>query len=130
MIVAAPVFLLAARIARLFVSDPAVITLVVPILGAACVSVVFSGVEGGCLGPLRASGDTRWPLYGQLVGMYLVALPVLGVGVVANLGLTTVMAAVVLEKAVPAGITYWRFRSGAWRAISRQYRPETTPSVD
>lgn len=129
-IVAATVFALAGQIARLFVAEPAVIALVVPILGAACVSVVFSGVEGGALGPLRASGDTRWPLYGQLVGMYLVALPVLGVGVVANVGLSAVMAAIILEKAVPAAITYWRYRSGAWRAISRQYRPEPTASMD
>lgn len=104
--------------------SPVILPLVTTFVAVASVSAVFSGVEGGTLGPLRASGDTRWPLYGQLLGMYVVALPVAALGLVTPLGVVAVYAALVLEKLVPAAVTYARYRAGTWKVVSRGYRPD------
>jgi putative MATE family efflux protein len=111
-------------IARLFVSDPTVLPLVTVFVAVACASVVFRGVDGGAVGPLRASGDTRWPLYSQLAGMYLFALPIAYLGYVTPLDELALYASLVVETAVPAAVTYYRFRSGTWRVVSRAYRPD------
>ena len=113
------------QVGRLFVDDPAVLGLVATFVAVACASVVFRGVDGGATGPLRASGDTRWPFYSQLLGMYLFALPVAAVGVLLPaVGVLALYASLLVETAVPAAVTYHRFRSGTWRVVSRAYRPD------
>jgi len=42
---------------------------------------------------------------------------------VTQLGVTALFVALVLETAVPSAVTLWRFNTGAWRAVSRDYRP-------
>jgi putative MATE family efflux protein len=124
LVVAAALLPFSRGIARLFVSDPTVLPLVTVFVAVACGSVVFRGVDGGSVGPLRASGDTRWPLYSQLAGMYLFALPLAYLGHVTALGELALYASLVVETAVPAAVTYYRFRSGTWRVVSRSYRPD------
>lgn len=128
-LIAVGVFVFARPISRVFVDDPSILPLVTVFVAVAAVSVVFSGVNGGATGPLRASGDTRWPLYSQLAGMYAVALPVayLGTANALGLGRPALYAAIVLEMAVPAAITYYRYRTGCWKVVSRSYRPEAAP---
>ncbi|RKS81097.1 putative MATE family efflux protein [Haloarcula quadrata] len=123
-VVAAMLLPFSRGIARLFVSDPIVLPLVTVFVAVACASVVFRGVDGGSVGPLRASGDTRWPFYSQLAGMYLFALPLAYLGYVTPLGKLALYASLVVETAVPAAVTYYRFRSGTWRVVSRSYRPD------
>ncbi|MBX0322688.1 MATE family efflux transporter [Halomicroarcula sp. F13] len=125
LLVAAALTPLSRQISRLFVDEPAALGVVTVFVAVACVSVVFRGVDGGATGPLRASGDTRWPLYSQLAGMYLFALPVAYVGVlVPAIGVFALYASLLVETAVPAAITYYRFDSGTWRVVSRSYRPD------
>ncbi|QLG49416.1 MATE family efflux transporter [Natrinema halophilum] len=131
------VFVFAEPIGRLFVDDPSVLPLVTTFIAVACVSVVFRGVSSGATGPLRASGDTRWPFYGQLLGLYGFALPVALVGAISvplpyvesvtPLGIGALYAALILETLVPAIVTYYRFTTGHWKVISRAYRPEPSP---
>jgi putative MATE family efflux protein len=116
-------FVLAGPVSRLFVSDPAVWPQAAALIRATSVSVVFWGVMNGALGPLRAGGDTRWPFYGQVAGLFLCALPVAYLGATTALGITGLYAALVLETVVPAAVTYARFRSGRWRTVSRAFRP-------
>ena len=133
---AAIVLVFADQIGRLFVSDPSVLPLVTAFIAAACVSVVFRGVSGGATGPLRASGDTRWPFYGQVLGLYGFALPVALMGAVSApvpflepvtpLGIDALYAALLLETFVPAAVTYYRFTTGHWKTISRAYRPDSS----
>ncbi len=126
LLVAGAVFVTAGSVGRVFVADPTILPLVTVFLYAACVSVVFQGVTGASTGPLRASGDTRWPLYAQLVGRYLVGLPLIALAVaVPEIGVRAVYVSIVAEMAVPAAIVYYRFRSGIWKVVSRRYRPET-----
>ncbi len=117
----------AEQIARLFVDDPAVVPLVVPFIYAACLGVIFQGIEGGAVGALRASGDTKWPLYAKLAGLYVVGIPVAYLGVITPLGVVAIYLAFVAETFVPASITYYRLRTGAWKVVSRAYRPEVSP---
>ncbi|WP_436907814.1 MATE family efflux transporter [Halosimplex marinum] len=85
-------------------------------------------------GSLRGAGDTRWPLYGTVLGTYAVRLPVaslalpagfavtvLGVSVPlgASMGYTAVFAAIVADFYVKAAVNTGRFRSGKWRDVAR-----------
>jgi len=133
---AATVLAFAEQVGRLFVDDPAILPLVTTFIVVACVSVVFRGVSGGATGPLRASGDTRWPFYGQALGLYAFSVPVAylgaapvsipGLGTLPALGIGALYVALVLETLVPAVVTYYRFAGGRWKAVSRAYRPETS----
>lgn len=120
---AAVVFVFAAPVGRLFVENPAVLSLVEPLIRAACISATFWGVVSGATGPLRASGDTRWPFYGQALGLFVFAVPLAYLGTVTALGVAALHLALVSEAAIPAVVTYYRYRSGRWTAISREYRP-------
>ncbi|THE63888.1 MATE family efflux transporter [Salinadaptatus halalkaliphilus] len=137
LVTAALVFVFAEQVGRLFVDDPSILPLVTTFIAVACVSVVFRGISGGATGPLRASGDTRWPFYGQVLGLYVFAIPVAALGAVSvpvagletavPLGIGALYAALILETLVPAVVTYYRFESGHWKAISRAYRPDSSP---
>ena len=120
---ASAVFVFAHPVARLFVSDPAVLPVTVALIRATSVSVVLWGIVTGAKGPLRASGDTRWPLYGHVVGLLAFVLPAAYLGATTPLGIVGLYLALLLETGVPAAVTYYRFRSDAWKLVSRAYRP-------
>lgn len=120
---AGAVLVLAGPISGLFVSDPAVLPTTVGLVRVTCLSVVLWGIVTGAKGPLRASGDTRWPLYGHVLALLAFVLPVAYLGAVTPLGVTGLALALLLETGVPAAVTYYRFRSDAWKLVSRAYRP-------
>lgn len=117
------VFVLAYPIGGMFVDDPNILSTTVPLIRMTCLSVILWGVMNGSLGPLRASGDTRWPLYGQILGLFFFALPVAYLGAVTSLGIAGLYIALLLETGVPAAVTYYRFRSEKWKIVSRAFRP-------
>ena len=120
---AAAVFALAAPLSRVFVTDPAVLPTTIFLIRATCVSVVLWGVVTGAKGPLRASGDTQWPLYGHGIALVAFVLPAAYLGATTALGVAGLALALILETAVPAAMTYYRFRSDVWKQVSRAYRP-------
>lgn len=122
-IAATAVFVGAGPISFLFVDDPALVPIATPLIRATCVSVVLWGVMNGAMGPLRASGDTQWPLYGQVAGLLVCTLPVAYLGAVTPLGMIGLYLALLLETGVPAAVCYARFRSEKWKLVSRAYRP-------
>jgi putative MATE family efflux protein len=117
------VFIFAEPVSRLFIDDPAILPLTATLVRVTAVSVVLWGVVNGAKGPLRASGDTRWPLYGQVAGLVVFALPLAYLGATTPLGLLGLYLALLLETGVPAAVTYYRYRSDQWVAVSRAYRP-------
>nr|WP_258096045.1 MATE family efflux transporter [Salinibacter sp. 10B] len=123
--VALVVFAGAAPVSRLFVSDAATLATTTALVRAACISVLLWGFMSGGMGPLRASGDTRWPFYGQIAGLFGFALPAAYLGATTGLGLWGLYASLVLETGVPAAVIYYRFRSKAWMRISRTHRSAT-----
>ncbi len=122
-LVAAVVFAFAGPISHLFIDDPDIVHTAAMLIRITCVAVVLWGVTNGSMGPLRASGDTRWPLYGQIIGLFAFALPVAYLGAVTPLGIAGLYIAILLETGIPAAVTYYRFRSGKWKIVSRAYRP-------
>lgn len=123
LLVAVVVFVFAEPIGRVFVSEPPMLPLVTVFIQIATISVIWNGVNSAASGPLTASGDTRWPLYGQLVGLYLCAIPLAYLGAVTSLGIAAVYCALVVETMVPALVSAYRFRTGHWKVVSRSYRP-------
>lgn len=118
-IVGVAVFGFAPWIAALFTGEAAVAEQATLLIRAACGSVVLWGLLNGSMGPLRAGGDTRWPFYGQLIGLFGFALPVAYAGAATSLGLWGLGAALIVETGVPAGVIYARYRTGTWMQRSR-----------
>jgi Na+-driven multidrug efflux pump len=83
----------------------------------------------GAMGPLRASGDTTWPFYGQIVGLFGFALPLAYLGATTPLGLWGLYSTLFVETAVPAAVIYYRFRTEQWKLVSRSHRAATVGST-
>ncbi|WP_336326555.1 MATE family efflux transporter [Halovenus sp. HT40] len=121
----AVVFLTAPWIAQLFVSGPGEIAQAAVFVRVSAVAAVLLGANGAVVGALRGAGDTRWPFVATVVGQYAVALPVAAAGLVSPLGVAGLYGALVLGAGVPAIINVWRYRSGRWKVVSREYRPSS-----
>ena len=128
-LVGVSVFGVAGPISALFVTDPAVQATTSSLIRAACVSVFLWGLMNGAMGPLRASGDTTWPFYGQIVGLFGFALPLAYLGAVTPLGIWGLYGTLFVETAVPAAVIYYRFRTEKWKLISRATRRATVGSA-
>ena len=126
LVAAALVVALAPWIARLFVSGSAELAQTIPFIRVSAVTAIFAGVNGSLTGALRGAGDTTWPFVASLVGQYVVALPAAVLGLVTPLGVGGLYLAIVLGALVPIGFNLWRYRSGRWKAVSREYRPSTS----
>jgi putative MATE family efflux protein len=125
-VAAAIVAAFAEPIVRLFVNDPtgATVAVAVGLVYAACVAVIPQGVAGTAAGALDATGDTRWPFYSRAVGMFGLAIPVAYLGATTSLGIWGLYLAYMGQTLLPAAVNYYRFSTGRWRAISREYRPD------
>ncbi len=76
MTVSAALFaLLPAQLVGLFTVDPAVIRIGVGLLLVAAVFQLFDGVQAVTTGALRGLGDTRTPMIVNLVGHWIIGLP-------------------------------------------------------
>jgi MATE family multidrug resistance protein len=76
MTLSAVAFLLAPRlIASAYTNDPATIALAAALIPIAGVFQVFDGTQVVSIGLLRGTGDTRTPMVMNLIGYWLVALP-------------------------------------------------------
>jgi putative MATE family efflux protein len=104
-------------------SDPSV-PVAVTLVYAACLAVIPQGIGRTAAGALDATGDTRWPFYSQALGMFGVSIPLAYLGATTSLGLVGLYLAFFGETLVPAAINYYRFSTGKWKVISREYRPE------
>ncbi|MFB6138723.1 MAG: MATE family efflux transporter [Halobacteriaceae archaeon] len=110
-------------------TDPAV-PVAVALTYAACLSVVAQGVTSPVAGALDATGDTRWPFYSRALGMIGLAVPIAYLGATTPLGLAGLALAYLVQTVVPAAINYYRFATGRWKAISREFRPESATADD
>jgi Na+-driven multidrug efflux pump len=123
---AAVVGLFATDIVVLFVespSDPSV-PIAVDLVYVAALAVIPQGVSAAAAGALDATGDTRWPFYSRVLGMFGGAIPLVYLGATTELGMLGVYLSLFAETCIPAAINYYRFGTGKWKAISREYRPD------
>jgi len=121
-VMATLLFVFADWIATLFADEPAAVAATVPFLMVMAVSLVGLGLDNTVSGIISAGGDTRWPLYARLVGLYAFMIPIAYLGGVTHLGVLALYLAVTAETAVPALVTFYRFTTGEWKVISRRYR--------
>jgi MATE family multidrug resistance protein len=76
---------LPASLARIFTPDPNVIAAVLPLLAVAAIFQLADGAQVVASGALRGAGDTRFPFVANVVGHYVVGLP-LSLGLAFGLG--------------------------------------------
>lgn len=132
LIVALGLILAARPIAHVFGTESVELTV-------AFIRVFGLGVAGFSIsrtmrGGLRGAGDTRWPLYGAIIGAYILKLPIallalpagftIALGPIAimpglGLGYIAVFAAILAEMYARAVVNTFRFHTGAWKEIGR-----------
>lgn len=107
-----------AQLVGLFIADPAVVEMAVPILRAAGMVQPALAVSFITLGALRGAGDTRWPLFSRLLTTWGVRLPLtfLVVGWL-GMGLNGVWLAMCTDFTLQAILALWRFSAGRWQRI-------------
>jgi putative MATE family efflux protein len=122
------VFLFIDPIVVAFVSNASapVVPIAVSLVSAACVAIVLRGISGAASGPLDASGDTSWPFYSQLFGVFGVSIPLAYAGATTSLGVSGLYLAFLAETTIPAVLNYYRFSTDKWKQISRSYRPDAS----
>lgn len=145
LLLAAVLMLYARPIAHLFGTE-------YPDMTVTFVRVFGLGVAGFSIartmqGGLRGAGDTTWPFYGAMVGIYLFQIPVaflalpagVAVATVAGVtiapglgwGLMGIYAAILGEMYIRAGVNSYRFWTGKWKQVARESEAgagEETPS--
>jgi MATE family, multidrug efflux pump len=76
MLMAAVVFLVApVPLIELYTRDPRVLAVGPSLLGVAAAFQIFDGIQTVCTGALRGLGETRVPMLANLVGYWLLGLP-------------------------------------------------------
>jgi MATE family multidrug resistance protein len=135
---AATLVAVAPSIVRLFTSDPAVVTTGVALLMVAALFQLSDGVQVVTTGALRGTGDTRTPMVANLVGHWILSLPLgsslcfaLGYGVV---GLWFGLAAGLSAVAGGLLFVWWRrsnalvAATGSGRDVRAHVRPAAAPT--
>jgi MATE family multidrug resistance protein len=109
----AAVFLLApSLLARLYTPDPKVLAVALPLVRLGGLFAVFDGIQAVAIGILRGIGDTRAPVAINLLGFWLIGMPVsLVLGFPAGLGPTGLWWGLVIGLAVVALVLLLRVRS-------------------
>ncbi|MCA9607372.1 MAG: MATE family efflux transporter [Myxococcales bacterium] len=62
-------------LSRILTDDPHVVAAAAPLLAVAAAFQISDGVQAVAAGALRGAGDTRWSLVSNVVGHYLVGVP-------------------------------------------------------
>lgn len=115
LVIAAAFFVFAPELAALFSKTPEVQGQVVSVLRLIALFQPFAALVQVMGGALQGAGDTRFPLYATLVGIWAIRL---GIGsilaVVLGLGLMGIWCAYALDLVVRGLLLAWRFKRGAW----------------
>lgn len=112
-------FLAAPWIALVFTADPAVVELTVLFIRVHAVSIPATGLFFSVGWALRGAGDTRWPFYATLVGIYGIRLPLSYLlGYMLGFGILGIWVALPIEYYLRSLIVGQRFQTGAWKAVT------------
>jgi putative MATE family efflux protein len=105
-------------VARLFVTDPAVVDAAVPFIVVLAAAQPLMAIDFALGGALRGAGDTRFPLAVALLAFYGCRLGSAWV-ITFRLGLTIewLWLALVGDYLVRSVLKVWRFHSGAWQRV-------------
>lgn len=107
-------------LASSFAKELDVIAIATSLLVVAAVFQLSDGIQCVLSGALRGAGDTRFTLWSNVVGHYVVGLPVsLLLGLVLGLGAPGLWWGLSAGLTVTAGMLTWRFHHLTRRAIAR-----------
>jgi putative MATE family efflux protein len=112
--------LFAEPIARFTVDDDEVVRLSVAFIHIFGAVQPLMALEFALAGALRGAGDTRFPLYTALAGMFAVRATLAAFALWLELPVEWVFGALVGDYLAKSALLAWRFRSGRWQhAIGR-----------
>ncbi len=111
-------FILSEQIIDLFSNDPAVIALGGKMLRIEAFAEAFFAITTVLSGVLRGAGDTKWPFYISLLGMWCLRIPVAYLLIhVAGWGLEAIWVCMALDLMVRSVLGLWRFYKKKWLAV-------------
>ena len=109
-----------AAFARIYSSEAVVVALAATLIPLAGLFQVFDGTQAVAVGILRGAGDTRWPMVINVLGFWLVGLPIsVWLGFYAGYGPLGLWWGFVGGLAAVAVLLIWRVRSRFRRTIDR-----------
>ncbi len=112
-------FAAAPWIALVFTDDPAVVDLTVTFIRVHALSIPAVGIFFSLSGALRGAGDTRWPFFATLLGIYAVRLPLSYLlGYSLGWGVLGIWLTLPLEYYLRSIVVGQRFQTGAWKAVA------------
>jgi multidrug resistance protein, MATE family len=108
------------QLVALMTDSKEVARLAIPLMGITALFQVSDGIQGVGAGVLRGAGDTHFTFVANVVGHWLIGLPVaLLLGFGAHLGVFGVWWGLAAGLSAVAAALLWRF----WRLSSRDIRP-------
>jgi Na+-driven multidrug efflux pump len=115
MVVFGTAIILAAHpLARFLIDDPEVVRLTVVFIYILGSVQALMAVEFTLSGALRGAGDTRFPLYTVVCGLFGVRVALAGLFAWLGMPVEWVFAALIADYMVKASLLTWRFRSRRW----------------
>ncbi len=102
-------------LARLMIDDDEVVRLTVVFIYVLGSVQALMAVEFALSGALRGAGDTRFPLWTVLSGLFGVRIALAGLFTWRGMPVEWIFAALIFDYVTKAGMLTWRFRSGRWK---------------
>ncbi len=102
---------------QLFIKDPAVIEMGIPVLQLVGARQPFVALNFVLSGGLRGAGDTRWPLYTKIISTWGLRMPLTPLFLWFGWGLIGVWWAMTCDLVAQGLLAWWRFRKGAWKQL-------------
>ncbi len=117
-ITAAIMFALAPQLMGLFTPDQEVIALGAQVLRVIAFAEPFFALSIVIFGVLRGAGDTKWPFYISIVGMWGVRISAAFIMVnIWQIGLIGAWIAMLLDLVIRGAVCVHRFYKGNWRQV-------------
>lgn len=114
-------FLFSYQMSRLYTQDLAVAAMSGITLKIMALAQPGQSTQLSLAGALRGAGDTMYPLYASIFGIWIFRVFVAYIFVtVFHWGLIGAWSALVLDQYTRAAIIYFRYRSGKWKYIKSQ----------
>ena len=114
-------FALAPNIIDLFSNDASVIALGGRVLRIEAFAEPFFAIATVIAGVLRGAGDTRWPFYISLAGMWLMRVPIAFVLIhLFGWGLEAIWVGMAVDLFVRGVLCLWRFYKRTWVHVWEQ----------
>jgi Na+-driven multidrug efflux pump len=119
-------FLFSHQLAHLYTSDFAVAAMAGTVLKILALGLPGQSTQLSLSGALRGAGDTMYPLYASMLGIWVFRVFMAYVFVVIfHWGLIGAWIAFALDQYTRSLVIYFRFRSGKWKNIkSRVEKPK------